>query len=290
MTINTKNTIFILGPKSEEIDLIESLLIKYGFKFIYARCKRERINKHSLEMSSKIEEDISKYSEVIAVECFIEDSCFSPGQSVTVIDHHSIRSDNTQMSPNEYWEASSLFHVRNMLMGYAFTFNLPWDDTIPQHWKVVCAADHNLTAAYAGEIEGVSFEEVLSLRANILSNRRKYKRDPRDIENELLVLYNEVNNSAFYSKFHTFGMVVNLMGIHIGYKKELSHMLGLPVLFSTPNANYLKVVLVNAGVSILEKFLLVANRSGYKNNSISISRGVAATSIPLSSVKSLHLT
>lgn len=151
---------FILGAQDPEMRAIEELLIKNKIEYAFAGFDEQRSNAARANESNCIlvkkpgkdylVEDVFRRDQAFAVV-----ECRLPGSTPSlIIDHHEPGDPGFTMPPDRYMEGSSLGQVLALL-------NEAPTDT----HRLLCAADHCLSAAYQGECPGVDPSELLFMRA-----------------------------------------------------------------------------------------------------------------------------
>lgn len=163
--------IFILGSPDPEMQHIEEILRQKGLKFYYAwRTKpfSRATSSTAYRDVDSIYDETSKYlisdvndprllnKQIVMIECHVP---FINRENCIIIDHHSEGDPGYDKTPSEYWEGSSIGQFCNLL-----------EIEPTSKLRLIAAADHCLTAAYAGECEGVLPEDLFQWRVEYRSS------------------------------------------------------------------------------------------------------------------------
>ena len=149
--------LFVLGSKDIEMDAVESLLRTLGEEYIYAKKNNKRVSPSTAYTDGDIDEIDSSYDTVIFVECNM--NLKNKDLVIHKIDHHFIGDFGYGKSSKDYWNASSLGQVWNMLK--------PINEIPPKKYRYIAAADHCLRKAYAGECVNINKNFLLDRRIRI---------------------------------------------------------------------------------------------------------------------------
>jgi hypothetical protein len=159
-----KNYVFVLGAADPEMQEIERVLTEHGYPFVYAT--RGMSGKRVLPVNAYSARHVSgsvplHTHQVVFVECWVYGL-----RCDFVIDHHQEGDPGYDKLPHQYMEGSSLAQLLSLL-----------NIEPTQEQRVICAADHCLTAAYRGECPGVSPEELAEFRIRTRSVNRNIPRE-----------------------------------------------------------------------------------------------------------------
>lgn len=154
------NYIFVLGALDPEMQEIERVLTEHGYPWVYAT--RGQSGKRVIPVNAYQSRHVSgpvpvQTHEVVFVECRVYGLPCDH-----VIDHHQAGDPGYDKLPHQYMEGSSLAQLLTLL-GLEPT----------QEQRVICAADHCLTAAYRGECPGVSPAELAAFRNRSRATNRQ---------------------------------------------------------------------------------------------------------------------
>lgn len=151
------NHFFVLGASDPEMHEIERVLQQTRTPYAYALTRRQkRVGASGAYKASHVSAPVPPGCLVVMVECHV------PGLRCDhVIDHHSPGDPGFSMPPDQYLAGSSLGQTLELL-GLEPT----------QEQRVICAADHCLTAAYKGLCPGVSSAEVSAYRLQSRAKNR----------------------------------------------------------------------------------------------------------------------
>lgn len=143
-------TTFVLGAADPEMNAIEEMAKKAGCAVVYAMAAGKRVFPANAYKADAVEGEINgEVGEVVFVECRVRGV-----SSAVVIDHHNPGDPGYGLSPEQYWEASSVGQAAKLL-GVEKTSAL----------AMVAAADHCLGHAYQGKCPGVDPEALMEWRA-----------------------------------------------------------------------------------------------------------------------------
>ena len=210
---------FILGAPDPEMEMIKKLIIEHGHDVIYATRNGARVRPHEMYQADNCCID------VITVECD------GPNiQARIKIDHHSPGDYGYGMPPEQYLKASSIGQIFGLLCmekskagsGYykysldcaqLLVYVVPDDggidrtDTydVPQDLRFCAAADHCLTAAYAGKCPGVDPNDLMIWRAQsrAVFQKRSVEDILADVKAAMTALEDNarVNNVSFFGTY-----------------------------------------------------------------------------------------
>lgn len=157
------NLSFILGAQDPEMRAICKVLTQEKIPYYFASTEYNRCNSGNAYQANGICSQESsgfckpvvlvKNTTYITVECAVKNIDIQQN-----IDHHNEGDSGFSMKPKDYLKGSSL--------GQTLTF-LGKEPTSDQ--KLLCAADHCLTAAYQGECPDIDPDELLFSRASWLA-------------------------------------------------------------------------------------------------------------------------
>jgi len=147
---------FVLGGEDTEMNAIESLLKTFGHEVVYAQCRNKRVTR---SRAYHADGPILVPGDVW-VECrpnnFDVKKLASLG--ISVVDHHAEGDPGFNRPSSEYWEASSLGQICELL------------EVKPNKLlRFIAAADHCLLAAYHNQCPGVKREEFFDYRMTYFS-------------------------------------------------------------------------------------------------------------------------
>ena len=193
--MNNKNTVAIVGAGDHEMESICSLLKKHNIAIAYALNENGfRVNAKQAYSSTKaiIADSIKNidsglifnaedWENILFVECTQKDL-----PRVLVADHHNEGDPGFGKDYNHYWEASSLGQVCNIL-----------NEKECSSKRLVAAADHCLTDAYAGRCVGVDPDELFYARA---AWKAKYLGITQSEALKLILAAEEVVKNAYCEK------------------------------------------------------------------------------------------
>ena len=179
-----KNTIFLLGAKDPEMDIIQELLEEKHLNFQFARASNGRSNATNAYQSIN---DLSRYKRAIFIEC----DNINPPNISTFIDHHREGDFGYEYDYNFFLKASSLGQLISLLINEGLMDDL-YEETcsdelqvneytyfknkwmfkknnevcfvIPEKYVRIAAIDHDLSAVYEGKCKGISMDDVRSER------------------------------------------------------------------------------------------------------------------------------
>lgn len=151
--------IYILGAQDPEMRAIEEVLKKYEIQFCHVAVANQRCNASNAYFADSVvsvgKDGVPRpfllrpTQAVFAVECNLNG--FTPAFR---LDHHNPGDAGFEMPPERYMEGSSLGQVLR------YFGEVPTDTH-----RLLCAADHCLTAAYQGQCPDVDPGELLFMRA-----------------------------------------------------------------------------------------------------------------------------
>ena len=153
--MNNDKYLFILGAPDTEMRGTESILSSLGIPFAHAerslgvRCFPDDAYGFSLTSRNMLASHAFVKDGKLA---FVECSTASASPDL-VFDHHNPGDTGYEKQPSEFMEGSSLGQILSF-------FGI--EPTSSQ--RIICAADHCLTAAYAGLCPGVDRDELLHVR------------------------------------------------------------------------------------------------------------------------------
>lgn len=156
--------IFILGAADPEMNTIENLLGSYDIRFEYAQANGKRVHPGNAYQADQVILEVGETA--VLVECQPKAVTFEDGFPAEVIriDHHRPGDPGYGRKPAEYWEASSIGQV------FRFLELAPSREA-----KVIAAADHCLTAAYAGQCPGIDPDGLMEWR---MRSRAAFQKRP----------------------------------------------------------------------------------------------------------------
>lgn len=140
--------LFVLGASDPEMTAIETVIDRSQHVVAHSYANARRVhsgNAYAWDSLGPTEMRAVRGARVVLVECApARAELLHDAASVVCVDHHRAGDPGYNRPPPEYWAASSLGQVCTML-GVVATAQL----------KLVAAADHCLSAAYAGICPGV---------------------------------------------------------------------------------------------------------------------------------------
>lgn len=147
---------FVLGAPDHEMQEIERVCKERGIAYGYATYRGSIVHTHEAYQATGVSSFIPSDSCIVQVECNVR------GLPVhDIVDHHQPGDPGYGKSPEQYFAGSSLGQFLTML-GLQPT----------QRQLVIAAADHCLTAAYAGQCPGVTPQELQAFREETRSRAR----------------------------------------------------------------------------------------------------------------------
>ncbi len=146
--------VWILGASDPEMEMIQRILLAVGETVVYAAVDGQRVRPDSAYRADGPAVD----GPCVVVEC-------AGPIGAVVIDHHRPGDPGYGRAAADYWAASSIGQVCDLL-GIAATDEL----------RLVAAADHCLAAAYRGECPGVDPDALMAWR--VASRAAFQRRDP----------------------------------------------------------------------------------------------------------------
>lgn len=164
------NYIFVLGAPDPEMQEIERVLTEHGYPFVYATRgpSGKRVQASTAYGTRYVSGPVPVHThKVVFVECTVYGL-----HCDFVVDHHQEGDPGHSKLPHEYMQGSSLGQLLDLL-GLEPT----------QAQRVICAADHCLTAAYRGECPGVSVEELAEFRLRSRAQNRQIS--PQDLQAQI---------------------------------------------------------------------------------------------------------
>ena len=210
---------FVLGANDPEMERIENILISEGVAFGYAEKDGRRVHPGNAYEADFMKNDNSET--LVLVECGFQDSSRLPAD-VIFIDHHRPGDPGYGLPPSEFWEASSIGQVHNLL-GLAAS-----DDSI-----LTAAADHCLAHAYAGKCPEVEPSDLMEWRVNCRAAFQK--RNPAEIKRDIDNARFEIANlDCILIGDHVFK---DARGKHIKELPEASARDGVMVMYSLVDRN-----------------------------------------------------
>lgn len=148
--------IFVLGAPDPEMDAIQTLLDEHGERFTFAMVRAHRVYPGNAYAATRTRNKIEPGEQVITIECDVR------GLRVSrVIDHHRPGDPGYACTPERYWEGSSYGQLHTLL---------GVDPT--DRARLIAAADHCPTAAYAGKCPGVDPQALRQWRLQSRAERR----------------------------------------------------------------------------------------------------------------------
>ncbi|WP_321935222.1 hypothetical protein [Paraburkholderia sp. J8-2] len=149
--INGKKRVFVLGALDPEMRAIEALLSEQGEHFVAATFDGKRTIPSTAYRANGVSKPLPKETtSIIFIECNVFGLAYND-----LIDHHQPGDPGYDMPAARYMEGSSLGQLLTMLQ---------LEPTAEQ--RIVCAADHCLTQAYANQCPDVSPLELAAWRAD----------------------------------------------------------------------------------------------------------------------------
>lgn len=150
--ITADTHVFVLGAADPEMSAIEDVLNAYGLTVLDALdTQLNRVRPSNAYRALPPDPVFVAGRQLVRVEC-----AWPGSDDALVCDHHFPGDPGYGRNPAEYWEASSLGQVYELLGAEVVT-----------RWRLrlVAAADHCLGAAYRGECPGVEVEALAYWRA-----------------------------------------------------------------------------------------------------------------------------
>lgn len=152
--------IFVLGGFDTEMKEITELLDSHGERYIFAKHGDSRVSR---TLAYDATSPKPAYGQVW-IECCHRDYTKKELASlgIEVIDHHSEGDFGYGLPAKQFYEASSIGQLYNLLN---------WEPTLRS--KIIAAADHCLMLGYMGKCPGVRRVDILSFRLEFYRNRYK---------------------------------------------------------------------------------------------------------------------
>jgi hypothetical protein len=165
-----ERSIFVLGAADLEMNAIEALLKAAADRgqiggYAFAVVDGKRVNPGNAYKAQNCDPYPKDHARIIEVECHMVPECEQYSYGIR-IDHHRPGDKGFGKPAKDSLKASSLGQVLEML-GLQPTGTM----------LAIAAADHNLTAAYAGKVPGVSAENVFAVRLPELMARNRATSD-----------------------------------------------------------------------------------------------------------------
>lgn len=199
--------IFILGVDDTEMREIEKVLQKQGKEYQYAMSGGRRVHPGNAYKADPIDID----GEAVLVEC--EPSGI---RDFIRIDHHRPGDPGYGLPASEFWQASSLGQLWEMLGMHPSKWELSIHNAM-----ILAAMDHCPAHAIRGECPGVSAQEVLDRKIQEVAKGTNH--DVWEVR-EKVSLYSElIDQSPFLSVSMEGGMLIDLRSEYLGegYSVEL---------------------------------------------------------------------
>ena len=152
---------FVLGAPDHEMQEIERVCKEHGIQYGYATMGGSIVHTHEAYQATSVTGLVPSGSHVVFVECSVMGL---PAHDR--IDHHQPGDPGYGMPPERFFEGSSLGQFLTLL-GMQPT----------QRQRVIAAADHCLTAAYAGQCPGVTPDELRAFREETRCRARSLARE-----------------------------------------------------------------------------------------------------------------
>jgi len=168
---HNRHTILVLGSPDPEMEAIECVARKRNIRYVYATdANGNRVSGRTMYEAASCTDllSLAKAVEDAAFVVFVEcrpskDFLIELGKATLhFVDHHREGDAGYGKEYDEYWEASSIGQVCNLL-GEPQTVQL----------SIIAAADHCLQDAYAGKCPGVQPDHVALWRAQSRANFQK---------------------------------------------------------------------------------------------------------------------
>lgn len=163
-----KPGLFILGADDPEMVEIESILRSTGKVFKYALCNGTRVHPGNAYVADPVD---TNRGPLVLIECgprnLADDVSLigmfgAQGPSIFVIDHHQFGDPGFGLSPERFFEASSIGQLYKLLkLG---------DPT--EHHLTLAAMDHCMVHARQGKCPGVASEDVKKLSRKYIATRK----------------------------------------------------------------------------------------------------------------------
>lgn len=184
--------LFILGAPDPEMENIITIFQNYGLSYAFATLNGRKIGPSTAYDANgygPIVGDERPYKQTahIFVECSVKGI-----EPIKIIDHHRLGDFGYGRPPAEFWIASSIGQIWNLLYLQIDDQNNPPSD-IPNEYLYSAAADHCLSAAYRNECPGILPEKLLEWR---MESRSKFQRIPVEELYERVIRAQEVLKQA----------------------------------------------------------------------------------------------
>lgn len=164
--LDIRKTVFVLGAKDPEMDVIEEILSAIGLFYIYARARghgRERVT-HASAYDAVVCDSDRRHIREHGSKAFMHIECDVPlhkkmeGVSITAIDHHRLGDPGFDKPYAAYWEGSSL----GQLCEFLRIKHLPWikERFDMSRLHLIAAIDHARFWAVRGECPGIAAEDA----------------------------------------------------------------------------------------------------------------------------------
>jgi hypothetical protein len=174
---NGTKTLYVLGASDPEMREIEVLLEKHHMStdvVLYATCEDRPVNPGNAYRADSIP---GEWQQVVLIEC---DPVPPPtARNFIRVDHHRPGDPGYGKPPAEFWSASAIGQLFNLLFGSSQQMVDMYYH--PTHEQLVLAAmDHRPAAAIQGKCPGVTAEEILERKVQEISLQTK--RGKKEIE------------------------------------------------------------------------------------------------------------
>ena len=227
---------FVLGGLDTEMREIESVLINSGYCVEYAKIGDNRVNRSE---AYEVTHPTPRPTDVW-VECrplgYTRGELYSLG--IDLVDHHQEGDEGYDMPPKQYWDASSIGQICNML-GVERT----------QRLNYIAAADHCLLSAYHEQCPEVDREGFLAFRMEFF---KQFHDNPVEY---LKQLHNKV---LTYEQITMLGTkVYDVSAIHGKDRKWLSDLAccyGIKTVSINQKSNRFKMFVSNLSVKEIDRF------------------------------------
>jgi hypothetical protein len=233
--MNSKTLFFVLGASDPEMNAIEEILNANQWAYTYALVDGRRVhpgNAYRAEVNP-----IPEHARLVTIECGLKNHVAD-----IALDHHQQGDAGFGKLPEHYWEGSSIGQLHTLL-------NL----SPTQAAKITAAADHCLTAAYAGLCPGVTPDEVLALRCANLAVFRSVSED--EIQQRVAYAHEKLQKSP---KICILGQIIaDTRGQDIPEANEASARYAIPFLYQVDDvrSGRTKVGLMGAKQEVIAEWM-----------------------------------
>lgn len=227
----------MLGADDPEMRMIELILFVLGLPYVYATINGWRCHPGNVYRADPVKR--SKDWQLVAIECLPANFLHFPER--LLIDHHNLSDSEAHMEPKDFWFASSIGRLHELL-------KIKQTDEA----RIVAATDHVSAAAIEGLCPGISRNEALNCRIDEVA--RETGLEKKSVETLIDYFSKVISNTNVKTIDGQYVWDLRNLSFHNGYTLEF-----LALQIAAMRENVATLVRFNHYVGDVDRIMLTGN-------------------------------